>query len=243
LCFDEFAVHEITDAMLLGRLFKYLFSEGVCVIATSNVVPDDLYRGGLQRDLFLEAIVGIKNNMHVVHAVSQTDHRLQHLHQAGVYYSPLGAHAEKEMEQAYIFFSKKALIEEKELIICDRKILTKACTHEVVWFEFANLCGAPRAKPDYLELAKYFKVVLVSNIKDLGGSRYDLTTNFIHLIDIFYDEKIKLVLSAELPIESLCQTGSLSSLFARTQSRLIEMQSPDYWDGLFCGGESPIIGF
>lgn len=230
LCFDEFFVSDIADAMLLGGLFTALFQQGVCLVTNSNCAPDELYKDGMLRERFLPAIEAIKANTEVIHIQTSNDYRLRHLLEAGVYYTPLDARAESEMEHSFKHYSNGKIASNEPIIILDRSIDIIKATNDTIWFTFMNICGIPRSQNDYLELAAIYKTVLVSDIPIIGEREEDLITTFIKLVDVFYDEKIRLVLSAATDVEQLYPKGPMEFEFKRTASRLIEMQSKDYFD-------------
>lgn len=230
ICFDEFFVEDIADAMLLGDLFTALFKEGVCLITTSNVKPDDLYKEGLQRERFLPAIETIKANTDVFHMISHHDYRLTHLQQAGVYFTPLDQNTAKYMQDAFGHLAEDQPILEHDVEILGREIPTVKRTSDMIWFEFAVICNVPRSQNDYIEIAKQYHTVFISGIQELKPSQLNLTTAFINLIDIFYDASVRVVISAAVDIEHIYPIGQLRFEFARTQSRLIEMQSLDYFN-------------
>ena len=228
LCFDEFLINDIADAAILGGLFGALFQRGVCIILTSNTHPDQLYQHGLQRKRFIPAIELLKENMEVFHLQSARDYRVQNLEQRGVYFTPLDHQAEQALQECFSFFAHCDITHEKSLLIANRKIKTIAYAKYVVWFDFDIICHSPRSQNDYLELAKLFSIVIISNVPALEQRSLDQVTYFIQLIDIFYDNKIKLILSAAVPINELYAKGSKRQEFARTESRLFEMQTHKY---------------
>lgn len=229
ICFDEFFVSDITDAMILGELFQALFAEGICLVTTSNVMPDDLYKDGLQRERFFPAIKAIKQNTTVYHMVSHHDYRLTHLHQAGVYFTPLNQQTEKYLENAFQHLAGDEAISESDIKILDRVVKTKKHTATMIWFDFENICGIPRSQNDYIVLAKRYHTVFVSGVPILQAKQLNLTTAFINLVDVFYDASVRMVISAAVDVEHIYPEGRLRFEFARTQSRLIEMQSTDYF--------------
>ena len=229
LCFDEFFVSNIADAMILGGLFSALFRNGICLVTSSNVRPDDLYQDGIQRENFLPAIELIKKNTAVFHMISHHDYRLEHVQQAGVYFTPLGPEAEHHMEKSFQHFSNHQSISTKDILLFDRPIKIKKQSGSTIWFDFINIVGTPRSQKDFLEIAKKYKTCLISNIPVIKTDEDNLITSFINLIDVFYDAGMKLVISAETPAEGLYPTGKMRFEFARVQSRLIEMQSSDYF--------------
>lgn len=227
LCFDEFFVKDVADAMVLRNLLTYMFDLNICLVATSNIAPNELYLNGLQRQNFLSAIALIEKNTNVVHLNSTQDYRTLHIKNAGVYYSPLGREAQLNMDKAFNSYSSKTVLSD-EIVILGRSISVVKSSADVVWFDFKNICGVPRSQRDYLELSKKYKTVLVSNVFVISESQTDYITSFINMIDIFYDEGIKLIISAERPVDQLYTLRKLAFEFERTQSRLQEMQSEDY---------------
>lgn len=229
LCFDEFFVSNIADAMLLGGLLKSLFENGICLIASSNVQPDDLYKNGIQRENFLPAIELIKNNTTVFHMISHHDYRLEHVTQAGVYFTPLSSEAEQNMEKSFQHFSNHKPGAKGTIDIYGRPVKIRKQSGSTIWFDFTDICGIPRSQKDFLYLAKHYQTVLISNIPVISQNENNLITSFINLIDVLYDARIKLVISAETHVEGLYPEGQMRFAFARAQSRLIEMQSADYF--------------
>jgi cell division protein ZapE len=217
--------------MLLGRLFKALFAKGVCLVATSNIEPDDLYKNGLQRLQFLPAIALIKVNTDVVHITSQMDYRLRHLKEAGVFYTPLGPSSDEKMEKTFDLFTLGSKIETSPININGRLIRIKKQANHVVWFEFKDICTIPRSQHDYLEIANLYKTVFISDIPIISENESDTIRLFVNLIDVLYDAKVKLVISAAESVPELYSRGHMILEYARTHSRLIEMQSKEYFAG------------
>jgi len=233
ICFDEFFVNDIGDAMLLGNLLKELFKRGVCLIATSNVAPEELYKNGLQRAAFLPTIDLIKQHTKIEHAISLRDYRLRDLVQAGVYFWPLNENAERQLSAWFNgYLNYKSVVQHQPLQILNREIRVKKSADKVVWFEFEAICSMPRSQNDYLEIAKQYEVVLISGIPQFRASDTNAAIYLRNLVDICYDWRVKLILSAAVAINDLYLQGPLEFEFKRTYSRLQEMQSEDYLNGL-----------
>lgn len=228
LCFDEFFVSDIADAMLLGRLFDYLFQDGITLVATSNVAPDDLYKDGLQRQRFLPAIKLLKLHTHVLNVGGETDYRLRHLEQTNLFYTPAGKEADMHLAAFFARLTRDALIETAPLKINQREIPVREAVDGVAWFQFGALCDGPRGTDDYIELARSYHTVLVSDIPVFTGDIEDQARRFIALVDEFYDHKVKLAASAAAPLNALYSGKRLNFEFQRTVSRLQEMQSRAY---------------
>jgi cell division protein ZapE len=228
LCLDEFFVSDIADAMLLGRLLHKLIDAGICLIITSNVVPDDLYKNGLQRALFLPAIALLKNHTQVLHIPSTLDYRLQYLKEAGVFYTPHDQAAEDKMEKMFASLTNHAKASYAPIEVCGRKIVIRKQCDEVVWFDFNVLCHPPRSQHDYLELAKTYHTIFLSNIPVISPQAKNVISLFIRLIDVLYDARIRLIFSAAASVENLYIQGHMHAEYARTCSRLREMQSAPY---------------
>jgi cell division protein ZapE len=228
ICFDEFFVSDITDAMLLAGLLDEMFRLGVTLVATSNVEPDHLYENGLQRRKFLPAIELLNAHTLVHNLDGGLDYRLRALESAEIYHYPLDDAAEIGLQAAFRSISpdegKVAVV----LPIEGRDIDTRRCGDGVAWFEFAALCDGPRSQNDYIELARLFQTVLVGNVPRFGEEKEDQARRFISLVDEFYDRSVKLIISAESPILDLYQGQRLAFEFQRTESRLQEMQSKEY---------------
>jgi len=230
LCFDEFFVSDIGDAMILSNLLGTLFDEGVTLVATSNIVPDLLYKEGLQRSLFLPAIELLKQHTVVLNVDGGTDYRLRTLKQVEIFHSPLDDSAEKNLMDS---FQKLAPdFEQAEvdsyLDILGRDIKVRRLNDDVALFGFAELCEGPRSQNDYIEIAQRFHAVLVSDVPVFNGKNDDSARRFINMVDEFYDRNVKLLLTAESSVDSLYKDGKLDFEFQRTISRLLEMQSEEY---------------
>lgn len=229
LCFDEFFVNDIADAMILARLFKALFANGVSLVCTSNVPPDDLYKNGLQRKLFLPAIEMLKHHTTVLHVPTTIDYRLRHLKEAGVFYSLQDADAQQKMEKTFHLLAHGEAQEGGEIDICDRQIPFKKQADNIIWFDFNVICHVPRSQHDYLALAEKYHTVFISNIPYIEPEAKNTINLFIRLVDVFYDAKVRLVFSAMDKVENLYPEGPLKFEYARTCSRLLEMQSESYF--------------
>ncbi|MDF1644557.1 MAG: cell division protein ZapE [Pseudomonadales bacterium] len=228
ICFDEFFVSDITDAMILGRLLEHMFANGMCLVTTSNIAPDRLYENGLQRSQFLPAIALLNQHTKSVQVDGGTDHRLRALQSAELYHSPLDGPAETSLNKSFQLLSCSDLEDSEPLIIEGREMTPRHSIEDVVWFEFDELCNGPRSQNDYIELARIFHTVLISNVPQFNIETEDLARRFINLIDEFYDRSVKLIVSAEVAIEHLYAGKILEFEFERTCSRLLEMQSEEY---------------
>jgi cell division protein ZapE len=230
LCFDEFSVRDIADAMLLGRLFAALFAAGVVVVATSNVAPDDLYRDGLNRALFLPFIALLKERVDVVALDARADFRLEKLTRAPVYYSPVDAKASAALDAAFFALTGVRRGAPVEIALLGRALKVPQAVDGVARFSFDELCRRPLAAADYLALAAHFHTLIVDAIPRLGPDERDAARRLITLIDALYDAKVKLIASAAAEPSELYQTadGAEAFEYARAASRLIEMRSVDY---------------
>jgi cell division protein ZapE len=228
LCFDEFVVNDITDAMILGGLLDKLFERGVTLVATSNIAPDDLYKDGLQRDRFQPAIDLIKAHTREFHMQGEVDYRLRFLESARMYVTPPGPEADEALMHNFNHVAPDAGRRGGKLEVEGRALKTIRLADGVVWFDFDVICEGPRSQNDYIELASCFHTVVVSNIPVLDEDSNDQARRFINLVDVLYDRRVKLIASAESTPDDLYRGKRLSGEFERTSSRLIEMQSHHY---------------
>jgi len=228
ICFDEFFVTDIADAMILGRLFSELFDRGVSLVATSNCEPDQLYKDGLQRASFLLAIKALKSNTAILKLDGDIDYRLRVLEQAEIYHSPLDEAADKNLFDYFCKIAPNKPIENPVLDVNSRQIQSKYKADGIVWFDFKEICETERSQNDYIELSREFHTILVSNIPQLDEYNENAARRFIALVDEFYDRQVKLIISAAVPLFELYKGKRLTFEIQRTESRLQEMQSHDY---------------
>jgi cell division protein ZapE len=228
LCLDEFHVVDIGDAVILAGLLKALFERGVVLVTTSNVVPDGLYRDGIQRASFLPAIALLNRHTEVLELGGDRDYRKRILEQERVYHTPLGAETDRELQREFARLAVTAPEGPGDLLINGRVMPYRQRAENLVWFDFEALCGPPRSQNDYIELARSHQTVFISDIPVMGGSRDDRTRRFIFLVDEFYDRRVKLVVSAEASIQRLYIGERLAFEFQRTVSRMTEMQTPTF---------------
>ncbi|MCZ6641559.1 MAG: cell division protein ZapE [Gammaproteobacteria bacterium] len=228
LCFDEFFVSDIGDAMILGELLQALFERGVTLVATSNVEPNRLYENGLQRSRFLPAIELIETHTQVFAVPGVIDHRLRVLERAEIYHAPLDDEAETSLTRSFMALAPDKPEYDVVLEIEGRDIVARGVADDVVWFEFAEICEGPRSQNDYIELSRIYHAVLLSNVPHFTTRREDAARRFISLVDEFYDHNVKLIISAESTPTELYGGERFRFEFQRTESRLVEMQSHEY---------------
>jgi cell division protein ZapE len=236
LCLDEFHITDITDAMMMKRLLEALLEQGVVIVTTSNFEPDGLYMHGLQRNQFLSAIDLIKQNLDVVNVDAGTDYRLRELEKAGVYHVEAGA--DEALERAFMSIARHEFDDSAQIEVEGRIIRTRRHVRGVAWFDFLELCDGPRGKADYIELARRYHTVLISDVPRFRPRDADILRRFVWLVDEFYDRRVKLIVSAAAPPEDLVldsddegdkfQANLNVSLNERLVSRLTEMQTRDY---------------
>lgn len=227
LCFDEFLVHDVADAMILSELLQAILAQGVVLVASSNTAPDDLYKEGIQRNRFLPAIELIKQHCQVISLVEKRDYRLGREPLAQAYLSPLNKTTQQALTHQFSILATKVM-DNVDITVQKRLIPCVKRGERAVWFKFDVICNMPRSQLDYLEIADRFDTIFVSDVPKLTNNDTVLTILLIHFIDVMYDRGIGLVISAEVPLEQLYVEGAMLEEFKRTLSRLEEMQSADY---------------
>ena len=227
ICFDEFHVSDVTDAMILHRLLESMFEHRVSIVTTSNFRPDDLYPNGLHRDRILPAIALLKDKLEVISVDNGTDYRRRVMEHVKLYHTPLGPAADAEMTAAFERLAE-AKDESAVLHIEHRELHARRRAGGVVWFDFKELCGGPRSQNDYLELATQFHTVLLSGVPQMTPRHASEARRFTWLVDVMYDRRVKLIMSAEVPPDALYAEGPLAHEFPRTVSRLNEMQTTEF---------------
>ena len=228
ICFDEFAVSDIADAMILGNLYTALFRRGVSLAATSNIAPADLYRDGLQRQRFVPAIEAIEANTVVLELEGDRDYRLRVLERAVTYLFPDDGEAERHLTDAFAAIAPDESEMAGTMEILGRPVTFVRRSDGVIWLEFDAICDGPRSQDDYIELAREFQTVVVSGVPQFTSQLENQARRFIALVDEFYDRRVKLMLSAQAPLGDLYAGKRLQREFERTRSRLTEMQTHDY---------------
>jgi cell division protein ZapE len=228
LCFDEFQVHDITDAMILGRLFEALFARGVVVVATSNTAPDDLFKGKPGRDAFLPFIALIKKRLNLLTLEAQRDYRRERIRGMPTWHVPADGRAERALDAAFLELTGAPTAPPAQLQVLGRVLGVPQAARGVARADFATLCGTPLGPADYLALATQFHTLVLDGVPRLGPENFDQARRFITLIDTLYEHRCKLVASADAGPDTIYDRGENAAMFGRTASRLLEMQSQDY---------------
>lgn len=228
ICFDEFFVSNVSDAMILGDLFTMLFNKGITLIATSNIAPNGLYKNGIHRDRFLPAIAEVEKNTTVMNIDSGVDYRLRVLQQAELYMSPLTKENIHWLANRFTALSNNQHISQQPILVNNREVEIKARTESILYVDFRALCMQPRSAHDFIEIANNFSTVLIDDVPELNDILADPTRRLIYLVDEFYDRRVKLLIRAEQSILNLYQGEKLAFEIERTRSRLLEMQSEEY---------------
>lgn len=230
LCFDEFVVNDVADAVILSKLMEQLYSMGVILVATSNVEPKHLYKNGLQRDLFIPAIKSIYTNTDVLNIDGGTDYRLEFLNKADIYFTPLNEASEKGLATNFAQLSPDDGKPNHPIFVLGREVQTVHWADGICWFWFKELCETARSQNDYIEIARRFHSIILQGVPQLDSLKADSARRLINLVDVFYEHNIKLIISAAVTVEDLYigNNPQVKFEFERTKSRLFEMQSKEY---------------
>jgi cell division protein ZapE len=228
LCFDEFQVHDIVDAMILGRLFEALFARQVVVVATSNTLPDDLFKGKPGRDAFLPFIALLKKNLDVLVLESARDYRRERVQGLRAWYVPANRQADAALEHVFGELTEGMTAKPESLTVAGRKLVVPLAAAGVAWFDFSALCGVPLGPGDYLALATHYSTLIIDGIPRLSPDNFDEARRFVTLVDALYEHRVKLYASAAAMPDDLYRSGEGAKIFERTASRLEEMQSEAY---------------
>jgi cell division protein ZapE len=228
LCFDEFQVNDIADAMILGRLFQALFARGVVVVATSNVPPDALFKGQPGRDAFLPFIALIQERLDIVAMDAGRDFRRERMRGMRTWHVPADDFSRRALDEAFVTLTGGAPAKPAVLIVTGREVVVPAAADGVARFDFNALCGVPLGPGDYLAIATNFHTLVLDGIPRLSPDNYDVARRFINLVDTLYDQRVKLIASADAMPDQLYRRGENAKMFERTASRLDEMQSEDW---------------
>ncbi|MDB5412819.1 MAG: ATPase [Rubritepida sp.] len=228
LCFDEFQVHDITDAMILGRLFEALFARGVVMVATSNTAPQDLFKGKPGRDAFLPFIALIQSRVEVLYLEAAQDYRRERIRGLPTWHFPADGRAERALDAAFLDLTGKARGEPSSIQVLGRAVPIGEAARGVARLSFDDICGRPLGPADYLALATHFHTLVLDGIPRLGPDNFDKARRFITLVDALYEHRCKLVASAEAGPDQLYERGENAAMFERTASRIMEMQSQEY---------------
>jgi len=227
MCFDEFHISDIADAMILARLMQVLFDAGVLFCITSNYPPDGLYPNGLQRERLLPTLALLNEKLDVIRIDAGIDYRLRALEQAAVYLLPADGDSHALLASTFLQVAQGEGLTQP-IQVLGRDVPVVRCALSVVWFDFADLCGGPRSQNDYLDLAHRFHTIFLSGVPRMGPEMANEARRFTWLVDVCYDHRVKLVIAAAVPADALYVEGPQSGEFARTVSRLIEMRSHEY---------------
>ena len=228
LCFDEFHVSDIADAMILGRLLENLFAHGVVLVATSNYAPSELYPQGQNRSSFLPTIALIERHLTVLNVDSGEDYRMRTLTPAEVFYVPDNAENEAKLADLFARLANGKPAVPEKIVIHERELTCKARSERIIWFDFRTLCFGTRSQADYLWLAQHYTHVLISGVEKMSPNEKNEARRLTLLVDVFYDYRVKLCLTSQVPMQDLYTEGDFAHEFVRTVSRLVEMQSQDY---------------